>query len=141
MRRHDGFSMVEVLVSIVILSIGLLGAAGLLSASLRSTNTAYYRSQATVLADDILDRMRANVTAARAGHYNADFGPSFPAPSGSLARFDTEEWAAVLATELPAGEGRVTVNGSAATGHVVEVTIQWGDDDGDPNVFVTRTSL
>lgn len=62
-RSSAGFSLIEVLVSIVVLSIGLLGTAGLMSASLKNTNTAFYRSQATFLADDIVDRLRANLTA------------------------------------------------------------------------------
>ena len=87
MQRNAGFSLLEVLISIVILSIGLLGTAGLMGASLRSTNTAYYRSQATVLADDIMDRMRANITQARAQQYDIDAGPAYsrpPAGHGAL---------------------------------------------------------
>jgi type IV pilus assembly protein PilV len=133
-ERATGFSMVEVLVSIVILSIALLGTAGLVGSSLRSTNTSYYRSQATVLADDILDRMRANRTSARNGEYNIDLGPAYAAPSGSLAEYDTHEWTDTLASTLPDGQGTVSVAGG-----VVIVTIQW--DEAVSNSFTTQSLL
>jgi len=60
MNRAKGFTLVEVLVSMIVLSIGLLGLAGLQATSLRNNQSAYYRSQATFLAYDIADRMRAN---------------------------------------------------------------------------------
>ena len=64
MRRgtsgSGGFTLIEVLVSIVILSIGLLGIAKLMLFSSRSNDSAYLRSQATELAYEILDNMRAN---------------------------------------------------------------------------------
>ena len=126
--------MIEVLVSIVILSIALLGTAGLMSGSLRGTNTAYYRTQATVLADDILDRMRANLTAARDdGEYNIDPGPAFAAPSGSMAEFDAQEWTSQIASTFPTGVGIVNVNAGVAV-----ITIRW--DDG-ANEFVTQSLL
>ena len=83
----------------MILSIGLLGAAGLMGASLRSTNTAYYRSQATVLADDIIERMRANITAARAQQYDIRCRRAIAAARAGMARYDAEEWLATLAAK------------------------------------------
>ena len=136
MQRSAGFSLVEVLVSIVILSVGLLGTAGLMSASLRNTNTAYYRSQATVLADDLIDRMRANTVAARNGNYDIDLGPAYAAPGGSMARFDSEEWVESLATILPGGVGIVDVLPSG----VATITIRWGDGD-DADEFITQSQL
>ena len=67
---RSGFTIVEVLVSLVILSIGLLGIAKLVLYSAHSNDSAYLRSQATQLAYEILDNMRANPTAAAAGNYN-----------------------------------------------------------------------
>lgn len=135
MHRSAGFSLVEVLVSIVILSIALLGTAGLMSSSLRNTNTAYYRSQATVLADDILDRMRANLTAARNdGEYDIDLGPAYSAPAGSMALYDCTEWATTLADTLPGGAGTVAVDANG----VAVITIQW---DGGANSFTTQSRL
>jgi type IV pilus assembly protein PilV len=132
--RSSGFSLVEVLVSIVVLSIGLLGAAGLMGASLRNTNTAYYRSQATVLADDILDRMRANLTAARAQQYDIALDGSIAAGASGVALFDATEWLATLAATIPGAAGSVDVNAD----NVVTITIEWGDGE---NSFMTTSQL
>jgi type IV pilus assembly protein PilV len=126
--------MVEVLISIVILSIGLLGTAGLISASLRNTNDAYYRSQATVLADDILDRMRANVTAARGGQYQIALDGSITADAVGVAAIDTAEWLANVQGTLPDGAARVNVAG----GGVATVEIQW---NGGADAFTTTSQL
>ena len=61
-----GATLIEVLVAMLVLSIGLLGLAGMQMTALKSNQSAYYRSQATVLAYDIIDRMRANRADARA---------------------------------------------------------------------------
>lgn len=65
----SGFTLIEILVALVVLSIGLLGLAMLQVQGMRFTNESYLRTQATVLAYDIIDRMRANKTGADAGDY------------------------------------------------------------------------
>lgn len=132
MHRTQGFSLIEVLVSIVVLSIALLGTAGLMSASLRSTNTSYFRSQATILADDILDRMRANLELAKDGEYVVDLGGDCGATT-AMALYDCTEWTTMLAETLPAGKGGVRVAADVAT-----VTVEW---DGGENYFETQSSL
>ena len=72
-RRQRGFSLIEVLIAILVLAIGLLGMANMQASGMRSTHGAYLRTQATFLAGDILDSMRANVTAARGGSYDIAF--------------------------------------------------------------------
>lgn len=134
-RSSAGFSLIEVLVSIVVLSIGLLGTAGLMSASLKNTNTAFYRSQATFLADDIVDRLRANLTAARNGQYN--MGPLCAPGAGAMAAYDCTEWMTAVAQTLPGGAGTVLVDNN----RVVTITITWVDpSSGDDNsgIFVTE---
>jgi type IV pilus assembly protein PilV len=127
--------MVEVLVSLIILSIALLGTAGLTASSLSNNTNSYYRSQATVLADDILDRMRANITPAREGQYNIAADPVLiAAPAGSMASFDCTEWVNTLAATMPGGEGTVTVDGAEVT-----IVIRWGDDAA--NTFTTVSQL
>ena len=137
MKYSRGFSMIEVLVSIVILSIALLGTAGLMSSSLRNTNTAYYRSQATVLADGILDRMRANLSAVRAGDYRIADGPAYVAATGTVARFDCEEWIATLQSTLPDGGGRVEMIGAVEDG-LVRIEVHWNDET---EMFRTESRL
>jgi len=119
-----GFTLLEVLVAIVVLSIGLLGLAGLMASSLKNSHSAYQRTQATWLAYDALDRMRANRQVALAGGYNLALGA---APGGSgLAATDLGEWDAALANTLPAGDGSIAV----AAGGVVKIIVQWDDTRG-----------
>ena len=59
-RGAAGFTIVEVLVALVVLSVGMLGIAGLYVVTLQSGGTAIYRTQAVNLASDMADRIRAN---------------------------------------------------------------------------------
>lgn len=59
MQKQTGFTLIEILVTVIVLSIGLLGLAGLQATSFKFNSTAYQRSQATSLAYDIADRIRA----------------------------------------------------------------------------------
>jgi len=69
-NAQKGFTLVEVLVTIVIVSIGLLGLAGLQVNGLRANMSSETRSKATLLASDIVERMRANLTGVDANAYN-----------------------------------------------------------------------
>jgi type IV pilus assembly protein PilV len=133
MKNARGFTLVEVLVSIVIVAIGLLGMAGLTAAGLKSNNTSYYRSQATVMANDMLDRMRANVVQARGQQYDIAAGPAYTAGGGTLELFDCQEWIAAVAAALPGGTGTVDVNAGTAT-----IVINW---DGGESSFTTISRL
>ncbi len=62
MKTNTGFTLIEVLIAMLVLAVGLLGLAGLQATSLRNNQSAYNRSQATQLAYDLADRMRANFT-------------------------------------------------------------------------------
>ena len=72
--KQSGFTLLEVLVAMLVLAIGLLGLAGLMTSSMRDNLSASHRTQATWLAYDILDRMRANRTSAIAGSYATTLG-------------------------------------------------------------------
>lgn len=69
-RPMKGFTLIEVLVSVVVFSIGLIGLASLQTISLKHNNDSYMRSQAILLAQDIADRMRANSLGVANGDYN-----------------------------------------------------------------------
>ena len=60
MILQRGFTLIEVLISMVILAIGLLGLAGIQAISLRDNQDAYYYQQATLLAYEMQDRIRGN---------------------------------------------------------------------------------
>lgn len=123
LSRQRGFTLIEIMVAVIILSIGLLGLAALQTTGLRNNHSAYYRSQATFLAYDIADRMRANRAAAVAGDYNLDVDAT-PASGASVADVDREEWIESLETLLPSGDGSIAVNAANA---VATVVVQWDD--------------
>lgn len=74
-QRAAGFTLLEILVAILILSIGLLGLASLQASGLRSNHSGYLRSKATIFAYEMADRLRANRATAIAGNYNIVFLP------------------------------------------------------------------
>ncbi len=60
-KRNKGFTLLEVLIAVLIFSLGMLGSAGLMVLSVRTNHSAYLRTQASFLADSMVDRMRSNV--------------------------------------------------------------------------------
>ena len=127
-QKQKGFTLLEVLVAMVVLSVGLLGLAGLMGASMRNNQSASQRTQAAWLAYDVIDRMRVNRTAAVAvaNNYNTTVGATACTFAG-LACADLNDWKATLANALPAGDGSVAV--TALTG-ATRVVIQWNDSRG-----------
>lgn len=132
-RRHSGFTLIEALVALLALSIGLLGIAALQLNGLRNNLSASYRSQATYLAYDILDRIRANRRNRTA--YQIDLGS--PAMPTDVASRDLNAWKTNLATTLPQGNGTVTVDPADDT--VIIVTVQWDDSRGQDQALVFRS--
>lgn len=114
--------MLEVLVTILIMSVGLLGLAGLTAASMRNNHGAYHRTQAVWLAYDIADRMRANRAAAIGGGYNHALGAAVPV-GGAVNQVDLQQWVARLGG-LPNGLGSVNV----AADQSVTIIVQWDDN-------------
>ena len=146
---QSGFTLLEVLVALIVLSIGLLGLSGLQTTSLRSNHSASLRTQATILSSDIVDRMRANRQAAvgLAKSYDIDFGDV--APTGTCASSCSEtqvaardlfEWRAYV-ERLPGGQSSISVDGDG----VVEVQIRWADNRNSDAAaklnFTTRTMI
>lgn len=133
-RRARGFTIVEVLVSLVVLSIGLLGIGKLVLFSARANDSAYLRGQATELAYEILDSMRANRVTAVTQGYDTALG-NVPGNPGSclaatctpatLALYDVYTWKQRLVTALPSGQGSVVT--SATTPTTATITVQWDD--------------
>lgn len=132
LRKHPqaqrGATLIEVLITLVLLSVGLLGMAGLQALSMQSNHSAYYRSQATFLAYDIGERMRANRSVALAGGYDVDFPASSNtnAETGDLASKEKGKWLNNLADTLPGGTGKV-----ARAGSLITIEVRWDDSRGD----------
>ena len=121
--RQRGFTLLEVLVAMVIVSFGLIGLVGLTMTGAKNNQGAYQRSQASWIAYDIVDRMRANRTLAQNGAYNIALGVS--ATGSSITYTDLSEWKQELANAFPAGDGSVLVQGGFAT-----VVVSWNDSRG-----------
>jgi type IV pilus assembly protein PilV len=130
-----GFSIVEAMVALVVMSVGMLGIAGLYVSSLKAGRTAILRTQAVNLAADIADRIRAN----RSGRNAYDTAVTAPCsvPGGgatlaettsrNLAAADTCTWRTNVQTLLPAGVPQVTYVPPAAVGmpNVYVITVSW----------------
>lgn len=130
-RTQQGATLLEVLISIVVVSLGLLGYAGLQVASLKSNNTAYYRSQATMLTYDVIDRIRVDRANAVAGAYDINWG--------ATGDGEVLNWRQNVVNSLPDGDAKIVFNGGESS---VEVSLKWDDDgDGTPTEFVTKTNL
>ena len=80
MRRvihANGFTLLEVLIALLVFSLGLMGLAGLLVVSVQTNHSAYLRTQASFLAQTMADRMRANIL----GVWNAKYVNTYGASS------------------------------------------------------------
>lgn len=122
-RKQRGVTLVELLVTLVVVSVGLLGIAALHLVSLRNNLHAHLRSQASVLAADMVDRMRANTIVARDSGYTVSIGGSLPADS--QAAMDIGAWKTSLSQLLPEGEGSISPPATVGLDRVVTITIQW----------------
>ena len=131
--RQQGFSLFEVLIAIVITAIGLLGLAVLQTTGLQNNQTAYHASQATVLAYDMADRMRANpesvnnylstymtLAQATAAGVQEGCGTTTGCTTAQMAQNDLLEWNAALTETLPLGTGTITV-----VGDIYTVAVSW----------------
>jgi type IV pilus assembly protein PilV len=143
MRKHTlhnkqaGMTLVEVLVSLVVVSVGLLGVIGLQLSTVKNNYVALMRSHASALADDIADRMRANRAAViRNGVYDlTNFGSS-GGTGTSQAEVDVRDWKTALAAQLPSGDGDVAV----ADNGVVTISVRWGERR-DRTATTTTTTI
>jgi type IV pilus assembly protein PilV len=124
LRRASGFTLVEVLIALVVLSIGMLGIAALYLESLRASRSALVRTEAVTLASDIADRIRANRNPLNA----YDCGGTCDAGEGgnAIAIADINGWRAAVAAELPGGTTSITFVAAAANAtSIYTVTVGW----------------
>jgi type IV pilus assembly protein PilV len=148
-RRGDGFGLIEVLIALVVMSIGLLGIAKMEGLALASTGVASMRSLAAIEASSLASAMHANTAYWAAGLAPASFtvsatatGPSISDPTlaaaadctsasggaqpyctpARTAGYDVQQWGAALQALLP--NYQATVNCSTVVGTPVTCTIQ-----------------
>lgn len=137
---QSGFSLIEVLVALVLLSVGLLGIAALQVSGIRFAHNANIRYQAMLQAIDMSDRMRANQSALQSGAYSNISGlgtnPNCISTNCSptqMAQADQYEWNTANARLLPNGTGTVTQNGSLYT-----ITVRWQEMEGRGSAASTQ---
>lgn len=149
LKKQHGFSLLEVLISMVIIAVGLLGLSGLQIASLKGTTNAHSRNVASLLVMELSERMRANPLGVAGAHYDNDVACNAAAKESScrgttectpkeLARFDVlevmcgvKQSKSVLreggaAHLLPAGTLKVACKGSCGDVNAIHnVTLGW----------------
>lgn len=118
-----GVSLIEVMVSVLIVTLGLLGAAALQATALRNNQGSYERTQTSILTQGIFDAMRANLAAVNANRYNTG-GYICTAPiASSLAGSDIARWIGTLKTQIHSGAcGSISCSAGACT-----VGVRWDD--------------
>lgn len=131
-RRHAGFTLIEVLIAILVMSIGLLGFALLQTMSVRFTQSANYRTQATNLTYELMDQMRANrITAATyLGDYEAttEAAACVPKTGGDLT---ADDFRAAWQCRLGFALGEDATANVSRDGDQVKVVVAWGDERWD----------
>jgi len=122
-KNFRGVGLIEVLVTMLLLSTALLTLAALQTRSLQYNQGAYFRSQANALSYDVLDRIRVNKV--NLANYNVSLAPfSGTAPTTPLSAVDIYQWRKDIDTRLPQGQGGITCN---ATTSLCTITIKWGE--------------
>jgi type IV pilus assembly protein PilV len=116
-----GFSLLEVLLTVFIVSIGLLGLGQLSIVSNQASRDAFFQSQADVLAYDMIDRMRANRLVAAAGSYDLAYADANPGGT-SVQDADRADWRTLLAQALPQAQGEIS-----RAGNIMTVRVRWPD--------------
>lgn len=151
-KAQQGASLIEVLVSMTILAVGILGIGAMQTSTLKSNQNSYMRTQAVFHANDIVERMRSNVQGVEAGAYNdptpvvtANCQTATGCTAAQMAANDVAQWETSIAAALPSGAGVVCLDGTpddgtpAApacddSGLLYAVKIWWDDDrDGTLN--------
>jgi type IV pilus assembly protein PilV len=133
-KPSSGFTLLEVLIALLIISIGLLGVATLQIRGQQFNQVSYFRTQATFLAYDLMDRIRVNfaINGANMASYGGDLPAGIelssscddsPCNSVSLRNYDLNNWLYYLRDILP--NGRVTLIPNAVDNYTI--TISWKD--------------
>ena len=129
-HQQSGFSLVEVLIALVIMSVGMLGIAGLYVQSMQAGRTSMLRHHAVTLAGDVADRIRANP---RAGIAYQDAGLDGGCVSGvvscdevAMAGHDIMLWKQQATATLPDGDVAIVFDDSGNP-PTYSITINWSE--------------
>ena len=140
-KTSTGFSLIEVLIALIVMSVGMLGIAGLYVHGMQAGRTSLFRHHAIALAGDVADRIRANPQGKAA---YTDTGPVATAPAttcqasacapDAMATSDIWFWDQQARNTLPDGDVTVAYTAPAATGGPASyaVTVTWSEAGQDP---------
>lgn len=126
--RQGAFSLVEVLIALVIMSVGMLGIAGLYVQSMQAGRTSLFRHNAVTLAGDVADRIRANPRAGfayeGAGGDRGCVATGIDCDQDSMAAHDIFQWDQQAVNSLPSGDVTVIFDDTVAPVSYT-ITISW----------------
>ena len=122
-KQQRGASLIEVLIAVLVLAIGLLGIAAMQATALRSSQSAYVRSQGVVNTYSIIDAMRANRGGAKAGSYDMAWTCTAPSTGTGLIAGDKKFWLDTIKSNLGSDAcGKIDCVGTFCT-----VEVRWND--------------
>lgn len=140
-RRQSGIGMIEVLIAVLVVSIGFLGMAALQAKALSTNNSAMARSMATVASYSVLDAMRTDLVSAEAGAYNTSptvVANACPAAGTSLASVQLNQWCNQLGAALGATASTTGAINCTNLG-ICTVTITFDDSRAGPGGSAAQT--
>lgn len=125
-----GTSLLEIMISLAVMSLGLLGVGALQVTGLKSNRDAFFYSQAALLANDLAERVRANPTAAAtyamvmaSAHSATENCETNRCSAEEMAHFDLNQWTDALSSQLGSAAGAVEF--TAGTPNQLQVTLRW----------------
>jgi type IV pilus assembly protein PilV len=126
---QSGFSLIEAMVALVVVSVGMIGIAGLYGQGLSAGRTALYRTQAVNLAADMADRIRVNRLGGAnyggaAANNNCDPPGAVNCTPAQMAAHDLFVWTNQVQAQLPNGVGAVQFVGTSPPTFTISVTWQ-----------------
>mgnify|MGYP001553747934 CR=1 FL=1 len=129
-NKEKGFGILEILITVFVLAVGLLGIASLQTLGFKASQGSYMRTIASYKAYEMIDRMRANPDGVSAGSYDAITGTPTATDCSqqtcnyaAMAVYDANQWNTELASLLPSGQGTVTRSGDQ-----FQVVVRWDED-------------
>lgn len=144
-NKQSGSSFIEILISLLMISIGILGLVTTQLNTLTNNREAYFRTQATVLAYDIIDRMRANREQALTNSYSVALGNTNGSVCATacsptqIATTDITQWKGSISNQLPSGDG--SVSAIAGVEDSYSVIVQWLHNNGETMSLDVRMRL
>jgi len=139
-RKVRGFTLIEVLIALVILSVGMLGIAGLYVHSMQAGRTSVLRHNAVTLAGDVADRIRANPRAGPAyglaGGNNNCVAAGIDCTPGEMAAHDIFLWDQQAAATMPNGTVTIVFNNGIIP-PTYQITVAWTEPGENLNYTIT----